>query len=139
MEGLAVHVDLSQQHRIVQYREDSPAGAMKQLLKLGVLLGGRHAFEDNLAGAEKPVERCTELVRYQSEELVLRSIQNCEPLIGQGKLACARGYRALQALVLQLHFPLKLVQFEMSLDAGVNFFELERLGDIVHPTGPEKP
>ena len=132
-----VDVDLSQQQSIIQYRENSPAGSFKHILGVRCSLRGRHFFQNELADTEKSVEWRAELVRDEVQELVLGTIEDGQPLVCFGKFTRARGDSLLQAFILRLQFPLQVMQLEMRFDAGVNFFELEGLGYVVHRTGPE--
>src|SRR5580700_8770777 len=79
-EVLLVDVDLSQEQSIIQYRKNPLARSFKHFSQFAILL--RHFFQNELAHAEQTVERGAELMRDEVQEIVLRAIEDCQPLVG---------------------------------------------------------
>src|SRR5260370_11545886 len=113
------------------------ARSFKDPLEFDIRHGGGHVFQNEVAGAEKAVEWCAELVRDEIQELVLGTIEDGQPLVGVGKFNRARRYSLFQAFIVQLQRTLEIVKFEMRFDPRVNFVELEGLGYVVYSARPE--
>src|SRR5829696_5805498 len=126
------NTDLGQEQRVIKNREDSMPGPFKNALELVVIRRRRHLAQNKLAGPEQAIERSAEFMRNEVQEVTFCAIDDGEPLICLGKFTCAGGYGFFQVFILPLQCPLEVVELEMGFDAGVNFVELEGLGNIIH-------
>ena len=130
-------IDFGQDQRVVDHRKKSAARALKHAPEFVVRLRDRHPFQNDLGDAKNSVERRAELVRNEAQELVLGTIENGQRAFASASSRVRAATASSNRSFCSSNARCRLVQFEMGFDAGVNFFELERLGYVIHRAGVE--